>query len=142
MSTVTLKRIFVKSKSWHANAQLATGARHYFDKNNKIPGSSHIYDSEGPIALSLGLIILRGQYILGHEYATEMPWSRRPGKTPGARHGNVWTCYNANATQPVISESITFVEINKSREQFLLRLTFFTLFTANGWNFPIFTAVD
>ena len=30
----------------------------HLDKNNKIPGSSYIYDGEDPIASSLGLIIL------------------------------------------------------------------------------------
>ena len=30
-----------------------------YNKNNRIPGSSYIYNSEGPVALSLELIILR-----------------------------------------------------------------------------------
>ena len=29
-----------------------------YNKNNRIPESSYIYNSEGPVALSLGLIIL------------------------------------------------------------------------------------
>ena len=42
------------------------GATSSYDKNDKIPGSSYIYDSEGPAALSLGLIILPGQSVSGH----------------------------------------------------------------------------
>ena len=37
-----------------------------YNKNNKILGSSYIYDSEGLFALSLGLINLRGQCVSGH----------------------------------------------------------------------------
>ena len=69
MSTATLKILFLK-KSKHANAQLAAEAQHRqhpeFYQTKKIPGFSNIYDSEGPVALSLGLIILRGQCVSGH----------------------------------------------------------------------------
>ena len=47
--------------------------------------------------------------------------------------------------QLVIREFGTFLILNKSREQmffFVLRLTLFTLITANGYNFSIFTAID
>ena len=43
-----------------------------------VPGSSYIYDSEGSVALSLGLITLGGQCVSGHVvrarlgYATQM----------------------------------------------------------------------
>ena len=62
MSTVTLKRIFLKKqKQTRERATRGQGATSsYF---NKIPGSSYIHDSEGPIALSLGLTNLPGQYI-------------------------------------------------------------------------------
>ena len=41
-----------------------------------------------------------------------------------------------------MGEFSTFLTTNKSSEKFLLRLTLFTLFTANDWNFSISTAID
>lgn len=75
MSTLNLKRIFVKKLSRHANAQLAGRPgrdhipHHTYNKNNKIPGSSmFFYDSERLYRTNvcLGLIILRGSLVPGH----------------------------------------------------------------------------
>ena len=51
------------------------------------------------------------------------------GALPNVRTGSHTSREIKNAT---ISEFSTFLKTGKSREQFLLRLTFFTLFTANG----------
>ena len=56
-----------KQKQTLEHAQPAAGARHPFiTKITKFQGPvQYIYDSEEPVALSLGLIILRGQCISG-----------------------------------------------------------------------------
>ena len=97
-----------KQKQTRERPTRGRGATSSYNKNNKIPGPSYIYDSEGPVALSLGLIILRDQCVSGHvvraSFVSDTPpkcldreglWRRRTG----AGHGTVWTSYK----EPLIS---------------------------------------
>ena len=71
MSTATLKTNLPEKKQKQTrerptHGRGATSTTSSFTKIKKIPGFSNIYDSEGPVAFSLGLIILRGQCVSGH----------------------------------------------------------------------------
>ena len=68
MSTATLKILFLKKANTRTpNSRSRRNIDNIqFYQTKKIPGFSNIYDSEGPVALSLGLIILRGQCVSGH----------------------------------------------------------------------------
>ena len=55
-----------KQKPTRERPTRGRGATSSYNKNNKILGSSYIYDSKGLFALSLGLINVRGQCVSGH----------------------------------------------------------------------------
>ena len=80
--------------------------RKVITKIYRIPGSSYIYNREGPVALYLGLINLRGQCVSGHvvraSFVSDTPPKclDREGlgrRRTGARHGNFWTCYKSTS---------------------------------------------
>ena len=72
----------------------------------RILGSSYIYNREGPVAFSLGLINLCGQCVSGHvvraSFVSDTPPKclDREGlgrRRTGARHGNAWVFYRSTS---------------------------------------------
>ena len=79
MQTVNFKKnLREKAKVDARTRTLGRGTTPSYNKNNRIPVSSYIYNREGPVALSLGLIKLRGQCVSDHVVRASFVWDTPP----------------------------------------------------------------
>ena len=63
-------------------------------------------------------------------------------RSPFPRFSNIRRSSREIRDTSVLNEFGTFLKLSNLRSKILLRLTLFTLFTANGYNFSIFTVID